>query len=105
MLNCFKSRKEILKDEVGKMLKNPSDVDKVLEIFYKFEMDNLAAIQKLNREKDVTMNKINGAIKQFLHAHPILTKELIGSLSKRIYGSLLVPKKQGFFRRLFKWKG
>jgi len=106
MLNCFKSRREILKEEISRALteNNPS-VDKLLEIFLKFEKDNLDTIKKFNKDKDVTIRKINGAIKQFLHAHSVLTKRLIPSLSKRIYGSLLVPKKKGFIQKLFKWNG
>jgi hypothetical protein len=105
MLNCFKSKRERLKDEIKQALekKEPS-ADKLLEIFYKFEKDNLATIKKLNKEKDITIRKINGAIKQFLHSHPVLTRQLIPSLSKRVYGSLLVPKKEGFLKKLFKWK-
>jgi hypothetical protein len=105
MLNCFKSRKQLLKEGILRELSSESpSADKLLEIFHKFEKNNLATIDKLKREKEVTMKKITGAIKQFLHAHPVLTRELISSLSKRIYGSLLEPKKESFIQRLFKWK-
>jgi hypothetical protein len=105
MLNCFKSRKEKLKEEIGWALtEDKPSVNKLLEIFFKFEKNNLDTIKKLNKEKDVTIRKISGAVKQFLHSHPVLTKQLIPSLSKRVYGSLLIPKKEGFLRRLFIWK-
>jgi len=61
-----------------------------------YEKDNLNTINHLKKEKIITTKRINGAIKQFLHAHPMLTKELIGSLSKRIVGAMLSnhpPKK------------
>jgi hypothetical protein len=72
-----------------------------------YQKANLASIEKLKRERHLETKKISGAIKQFLNAHPTLTKMLIGSLTKRIYGALLTDKKkynkiQQFGKWLFK---
>ena len=105
MLNCFKSRKQLLKEGIMRELSSAApSVDNLLGIFHKFEKNNIATIDKLKREKVVTIKKITGAIKQFLHAHPVLTYQLISSLSKRIYGSLLEDKKQNFIQKLLRWK-
>ena len=61
MLNCFKSKKDILKEEISRALENEPSVDNLFEIFCKFEKDNLAAIKKLNKDKDADLRKINGA--------------------------------------------
>ena len=79
----------------------------ILNSIDEYEKDNLQTIEKLKRVKTLELKRINGAIRQFLHAHPILTKELTGSLTKRIYGSLLTNEKyknekiNGFFKRIF----
>jgi hypothetical protein len=83
------------------------NIDIILSHIYQYEKDNLDTINKLKREKVLDVKRINGAIKQFLNAHPTLTKMLIGSLTKRIYGVLLTDKKnnnkiQQFGKWLFK---
>jgi hypothetical protein len=69
----------------------------VLNVFSKYEESNLNLINKLKRSKTVEINKINGALKQTINAHSVITKELIPSATKRIMGSLLsnnTPKLQ-----------
>ena len=70
-----------------------SEIEDILNIVDEYEKDNLDTIEKLKRDKKVELNKINGALKQTIHAHGPITKILIGSASKRIYGSLLNNKK------------
>lgn len=81
----------------------------ILSLIIQFEKDNLETINKLKKKKKVEVNKINGGLKQAINAHGPITKELIGSASKRIYGSLLsnTTKKSfitrfiSFFKNLF----
>jgi len=54
-----------------------------------FECDNISTINKLKRKKAIEVRRINGALKQTINAHGPITKPLIGSASKRVYGSLL----------------
>ncbi len=94
-------RFDVLKTRHGKLeekikhellLKKPN-LQVILKAIDDYEKDNLQTIEKLRKDKTIDTKKINGAIKQFLNAHPILTKELTGSLTKRIYGSLLSNEK------------
>jgi hypothetical protein len=64
-------------------------IEEVLKLVNEYEKNNLDTIEKLKRSKTVEMNKINGALKQTIHAHGPITMVLIGSAGKRIYGSLL----------------
>ena len=75
-------------------------IEEVLKLVNEYEKNNLDTIEKLKRSKTVEMNKINGALKQAIHAHGPITKELIGSASKRIYGSILSNDKPSFFQRV-----
>lgn len=54
-----------------------------------YEKDNLNTINHLKKEKIITTKRINGGLKQAIAAHGPITKVLIGSATKRIYGSLL----------------
>jgi len=107
-------RKNILKTRRGKLRKNLEEqlvnsdeqqIEMVLSIVDEYEKDNLATIKKLKRNKTVDINRINGALKQTINAHSVITRELIGSASKRIYGSLLNDEKNKptFFKRVVKW--
>lgn len=101
-MNKFKIRINLLTTRIGKLeekiklelkSKSPS-VDTILGYVNEYEKDNLATIEKLRKEKKIEINRINGAIKQCFKAHPVITKELTGSLSKRIYGALLSGEKK-----------
>lgn len=106
--NILKTRRGKLHDKINaELAKNEVDIDVILNYVDQYEKDNLETIEKLKRLKTLETKKINGAIKQFLNVHPTLTKILIGSLTKRIYGSLLTDKKkynkiQKFGKWLFK---
>ena len=76
------------------LLSNTPSTEKILEAVEVFEEDNLATIAKFKKKKQIEIKRINGAIKQTLQAHPVITKELTGSLSKRIYGALLTNKNE-----------
>ena len=62
-------------------------------------------IEKLRRAKKVETNKIKGALKSTIQAHGAITMVLIGSATKRIYGSLLADsntQKENIFKQLVK---
>lgn len=88
--DILKTRHGKLADKIKKELAKPTpSLDQILEIVHDYENNNLNTIEKLKKEKLIEGRQISGAIKQFLHAHPVLTKELIGSLTKRIQGAIL----------------
>jgi hypothetical protein len=77
----MKTKIESLKEKLINKTVTKTEIDYIINILNKSE-----------RERIVESNRIKGAIKQFLNNHPILTKELIGSLTKRIQGALLSNK-------------
>jgi hypothetical protein len=90
--NVLKTRRGKLKAKIEEYLKR-KDIEGILEAVDTYEKDNLETIEKLKRKRHVEMNRINGALKQSINAHSVITKELIGSASKRIMGALLVNEK------------
>jgi hypothetical protein len=80
-------------------------IERFLTIVDEYEKDNLATIKKLKRTKTLDVKRINGALKQTINAHGPITKVLIGSATKRIYGSLLNDEnnKPTLFKRVVKW--
>ena len=93
MFDVLRTRKGKLKDKIELELeKSNPDIDVILQYVDDYEISNLETIKKLKRDKKVELNKINGALKQTINAHGPITKELIGSASKRILGSLLLNK-------------
>jgi len=75
-------------------LANPEpEVGMILDAVDEFENANISTIDKLKKESQVDTKRINGALKQTINAHGPITKLLIGSASKRIYGSLLSDEK------------
>jgi hypothetical protein len=81
------------------------DIDKIITHIKQYEKDNLETIEKLRREKKIETNKIKGALKSTIHAHGPITMVLIGSATKRIYGSLLADsdtQKENVFKKLVK---
>ena len=81
------TRRGKLENKIRVILEGPTpEVGKILDAVDDFESANIATIDKLKKKKQVTTKKINGAIKQTIHAHGPITKLLIGSCSKRIYG-------------------
>jgi hypothetical protein len=99
-----KTRRGKLKNQLEPFV-NQTDIEKVLKIVDEYEKDNLATIEKLKRTKTLDVNRINGALKQTINAHGPITKVLIGSASKRIYGSLLNDNnnKPSLYEKVVKW--
>lgn len=91
MFNKLRTRKGRLEHKIREELEkeNPSK-EVILEAVEDYQKDNLDTIEKLKREKRADLNKINGALKQTINAHGPITKTLIGSASKRVYGALMI---------------
>jgi hypothetical protein len=80
------------------------NIDIILSHIYQYEKDNLDTINKLKREKVLDVKRINGALRQTINIHGAITKELIGSATKRIIGTLLKDKpKVNIFKKFLKW--
>lgn len=106
--DLLKTRRGKLKTNLETKLLNKtvgsSEIETILNIVDEYEKDNLDTIEKLKRNKKVELNKINGALRQSINAHGAITKILIGSASKRIYGVLLDNQpKQTLLEKLIKW--
>jgi len=90
MFNPFKTRKGKLEHKIRlEITTKKPNIDKILQAIDEYEKDNENTIEKLKKGKKVELNRINGALKQSINAHGPITKELIGSASKRIHGALL----------------
>jgi hypothetical protein len=99
--DILRTRKGKLKSQIEyELSKDAPDIDKILEFIDLYEKNNLDTIKKLERKKKNEIKKISGALKQTINAHGPITKELIGSASKRIFGSLLEVKKESFITKL-----
>ena len=84
------TRKGRLENKLRAELAMPKpEIGKLLDAIDEFEADNIATIEKLKKKKQIDTKRINGALKQTINAHGPITKLLIGSASKRIYGSML----------------
>jgi hypothetical protein len=81
------------------------EIEMIISFVRDYEADNINMIENLMRERVIESNRIKGAIKQFLNNHPVLTKELIGSLTKRILGAQLSnkKKKETIIDKIKKW--
>jgi hypothetical protein len=107
--DIFKTRRGKLKSGLELNLLNKTvgsnEIDVILNMVDEYEKDNLDTIEKLKRDKKVELNKINGALRQTINAHGDITKILIGSASKRIYGSLLTSEKpkQTLLEKILTW--
>lgn len=100
--DILRTRKGKLREKISLELLNPSpDVNSILEFVDEYEKSNLDTIKKLKRNKTAETNKINGALKQTINAHGPITKELIGSATKRVYGALLETKKETLITKIF----
>jgi len=104
MFDVLRTRKGKLKDRIeSELVKSNPDIDNILVYIDDYETSNLETIKKLKRAKKLELNKINGALKQTIFFHGPITKELISSASKRIYGSLLDSEKESVIKRIIKW--
>ena len=91
----FKTRDGKLKNKIeNEIAKSNPDMELIMGFVREYEQDNLNTINKLKKNKKVELKKINGALKQAINAHGPITAVLIGSASKRIYGSLLLNEEK-----------
>lgn len=87
------TRRGKLENKIRAELSKPKpEVGLILDAIDDFEKDNIETIDKLKRKKQLDTKRINGALKQTINAHGPITKLLIGSASKRIYGALLTDE-------------
>lgn len=99
--DILRTRKGKLKNQLeDELSKEHPDVNKILEFIDLYEKNNLDTIKKLKRLKQLETRKISGALKQTINAHGPITKDLIGSAAKRIYGALLEPKQESFINKI-----
>lgn len=95
MFDKFKTRKGRLENKIKSELeKENPNLDNIISAVDAYEKDNTDTIDKLKKVKKADMKKINGALKQTINAHGPITKQLIGSCSKRIYGALILNPNQ-----------
>jgi hypothetical protein len=95
MFDKFKTRKGRLENKIKSELENDSpEFDNIISAVDTYEKDNTDTIEKLKKDKKADMVRINGALKQTINAHGPITKQLIGSAGKRIYGSLILNPNQ-----------
>ena len=89
----IKSRREILKNNLSFNLLNKNigeqEIGLILKMVDEYQKNNLDTIAKLKKVRKIEFNKIKGGLKQSINAHGPITKELIGSAAKRIWGALL----------------
>ena len=104
--DILKTRHGKLADKIKKELAKPTpSLDQILEIVHDYENNNLNTIEKLKKEKLYETKRISGALKQTINAHGPITTLLIGSATKRIYGSLLSngSKEHNPYIKIRKW--
>lgn len=94
-------RKTILRKKIEEELNSqiPS-VEKILTYVDEYETANIETIKKLKRKRKLEFRRINGAIKQTINAHGPITKDLMSSATKRIYGALLAEEKETIFTKI-----
>jgi hypothetical protein len=78
-----------IKKEFTKLGVEDSKINTLIDLFEKYESNNLHKIKKLNKVRLLEHNRIKGGLKQTINAHGPIDKKLIGSATKRIYGALL----------------
>jgi hypothetical protein len=104
MNKIIRTRKDKLMNNLASYF-STEDINVILGALDIYEKDNIDTIEKLKRVRKIELNKINGALKQTINAHGPITKELIGSASKRIHGALLDNIKSNIkLRRRNEWK-
>jgi len=95
MFKKLKTRRGRLEHKIKtELAKDNPDLSKILLAVESYQKDNTDTIEKLKKDKKVEMNRINGALKQAIHAHGPITKSLIGSAGKRIHGALIINPNQ-----------
>jgi hypothetical protein len=101
--NILKTRHGKLENNIQMELNSVSpNLNNIIEIINDYEKNNLATIDKLKRDKVIQTKRISGALKNTINAHGPITMTLIGSATKRIYGSLLSEptEKKSFINKI-----
>ena len=102
--NIIATREGKLKHNIKYELASESpNIDKIMIHIKQYGKDNLETIEKLRREKKIETNKIKGGLKSTIQAHGPITMVLLGSATKRIYGSLLADnntQKENIFKKI-----
>ena len=105
-MSILQTRRGKLEEKLRLELKTNPSVESILVYIDEYEKANLATIEKLKREKVLDTKRISGALKQAINAHGPITKILIGSATKRIYGALLInptKNKQNILTKILNW--
>jgi hypothetical protein len=104
MFNALKTRSGKLKNKLSNNFLNKKltdkDIDDLISVIENYEKVNLSSIDKLKKDKSIESKRISGALKQTINAHGVITKELIGSTTKRIMGALLADNNDKKFIKL-----
>ena len=104
MFNTLKTRNGKLKYKLINNFLNKNltdkDIDNLMSVIEDYEKVNLSSIDKLKKDKAIQSKRISGALKQTINAHGVITKELIGSATKRIMGALLADNNDKKFIKL-----
>lgn len=104
MFNALKTRNGKLRNKLSNNFLNKKltdkDIDDLMSVIENYEKVNLSAIDKLKKDKAIESKRISGALKQTINAHGAITKELIGSATKRIMGALLADNNDKNFIKL-----
>jgi hypothetical protein len=104
MFNALKTRSGKLKNKLSNNFLNKKltdkDIDDLISVIENYEKVNLSSIDKLKKDKAIESKRISGALKQTINAHGVITKELIGSATKRIMGALLADNNDKKFIKL-----
>ena len=106
MFNTLKTRSGKLRNKLSNNFLNKKltdkDIDDLISVIENYEKVNLSSIDKLKKDKAIESKRISGALKQTINAHGVITKELIGSATKRIMGALLADDNNKNFIKLHK---
>ena len=99
------TRRNKLADKIKlELTKSTPNIETILTYVDDYEKDNLDTIVRLRKNKEYDVKRINGGLKQTIDAHGPITKILIGSASKRIYGALLDNTDKPIKRKFnYKW--
>lgn len=104
MFNTLKTRSGKLRNKLSNNFLNKKltdkDIDDLISVIENYEKVNLSSIDKLKKDKAIESKRISGALKQTINAHGVITKELIGSATKRIMGALLADNNDKKFIKL-----
>lgn len=101
-MKIMKTRRDKLRDKLSQKV-DADKIEDVLLMVDEYEKANLAIISNLSRKRIVDARKITGGLKQCINSHGPITKDLIGSATKRIMGAMMVKTKSGYWNRFVDW--